>query len=90
MFLLRLRERIDHNRRGISLPTIEFLFEHLNVEAEAYLGSRALQTMFNYSVNMFEASLNDLHMLPSKKKTLPILKDVNGIIKPQRYTNKAS
>ncbi|XP_021275679.1 pleiotropic drug resistance protein 1-like isoform X2 [Herrania umbratica] len=81
-FLLRLRERID--QVGINLPRIEVRFEHLNVEAEAYEGSRALPTLFNYCVNMFEGFLNHLHILPSKKKTLPILKDVSGIIKPQR------
>ncbi|WRX34811.1 ABC transporter-like [Theobroma cacao] len=81
-FLLRLRERID--QVGINLPTIEVRFEHLNVEAEAYEGSRALPTVFNYCVNMFEGFLNYLHILPSKKKTLPILKDVSGIIRPQR------
>ncbi|KAK6236047.1 hypothetical protein SCA6_011384 [Theobroma cacao] len=81
-FLLKLRERIE--RVGIQLPTIEVRFEHLNVEAEAYEGNRALPTMFNFSVNMFEGFLNYLHILPSKKKSLPILSDISGIIKPQR------
>ncbi|XVE63544.1 hypothetical protein DITRI_Ditri07aG0028500 [Diplodiscus trichospermus] len=71
-------------RVGIDLPTIEVRFEHLNVEAEGYEGSRALPTLFNYCANMFEGFLNYLHILPSKKKPLPILKDVSGIIKPQR------
>ncbi|WRX34809.1 ABC transporter-like [Theobroma cacao] len=81
-FLLKLRERIE--RVGIQLPTIEVRFEHLNVEAEAYEGNRALPTMFNFSVNVFEGFLNYLHILPSKKKSLPILSDISGIIKPQR------
>lgn len=39
---------------GLDMPTIEVRFEHLYVEAEAYVGSRALPTIFNFSVNMLE------------------------------------
>lgn len=45
---------VGYIRVGIHVPTIEVRFEHLNVEAEAYVGSRALPTFFNYSVNMLE------------------------------------
>eukprot|EP00257_Ricinus_communis_P024854 XP_025012268.1 pleiotropic drug resistance protein 1 isoform X5 [Ricinus communis] len=83
-FLLKLKDRID--KVGLDMPTIEVRFEHLSVEAEAYVGSRALPTMFNFSVNMFEAFLNYLHILPSRKKPLSILNDVSGIIKPRRMT----
>ncbi|XP_050212983.1 pleiotropic drug resistance protein 1-like isoform X2 [Mercurialis annua] len=83
-FLLKLKDRID--KVGLEMPTIEVRFEHLNVEAEAYVGSRALPTMFNFSVNIFEGFLNFLHILPSRKKPLPILRDLSGIIKPQRMT----
>lgn len=41
-------------RVGLDMPTIEVRFEHLTVETEAYVGSRALPTMFNFSANMFE------------------------------------
>ncbi|XP_030969969.1 pleiotropic drug resistance protein 1-like [Quercus lobata] len=83
-FLMKVRKRID--RVGIDLPTIEVRFEHLNVEAEAHVGGRALPTFFNFSVNIVEGFLNSLHILPSKKKQLSILKDVSGIIKPRRMT----
>ncbi|KAG4947901.1 hypothetical protein JHK82_041072 [Glycine max] len=83
-FLLKLRERID--RVGVSIPTIEARFEHLNVEAEAYVGSRALPTFFNFIVNTVESYLNYLHILSSKKKHVTILKDVSGIVKPCRMT----
>ncbi|XP_040931878.1 pleiotropic drug resistance protein 1 [Gossypium hirsutum] len=83
-FLLKLKERID--RVGLDMPTIEVRFEHLNVEAEAYVGNRALPTMFNFSVNIVEGLLSNLHILPSRKKPLPILNDVSGIIKPRRMT----
>ncbi|XAR70928.1 Xenobiotic-transporting ATPase [Bertholletia excelsa] len=83
-FLLKLKQRID--RVGVDLPTIEVRFEHVNVDAEAYVGSRALPTMFNFSVNMVEDILNYLHIFPSRKKPLAILHDVSGIIKPGRMT----
>ncbi|GLT60907.1 hypothetical protein SLA2020_336470 [Shorea laevis] len=79
-FLLRLKNRID--RVGIEIPTIEVRFEHLAVEAEAYVGNRALPTLFNFTINFFEALLNYVHILPSRKKPLSILRDVSGIIKP--------
>ncbi|KAL3840932.1 hypothetical protein ACJIZ3_025523 [Penstemon smallii] len=55
-FLLKLRERID--RVGIDLPTIEVRFEHVNVGAEAYIGSRALPTFLNFIINILEVKKN--------------------------------
>ncbi|TQE09771.1 hypothetical protein C1H46_004545 [Malus baccata] len=82
-FLLRLKSRID--RVGIDIPKIEVRFQNLKIAAEAYAGSRALPTVFNYCVNnIVEGLLNSLHILPSKKKHLSILKDVSGIIRPCR------
>ncbi|KAK3416807.1 hypothetical protein EUGRSUZ_H02568 [Eucalyptus grandis] len=83
-FLLKLRNRID--RVGIDVPTIEVRFEHLNVEAEAHEGSRALPTVINFCTSILEGFLNFLHVLPSRKKRLTILQDVSGIIKPGRMT----
>ncbi|KAL6344901.1 hypothetical protein AAG906_006658 [Vitis piasezkii] len=83
-FLLKLKERID--RVGLGIPTVEVRFEHLTVDAEAYVGSRALPTIFNFSANILEGFLNYLHILPSRKKPFSILHDVSGIIKPRRMT----
>ncbi|KAF7849922.1 hypothetical protein BT93_L0123 [Corymbia citriodora subsp. variegata] len=83
-FLLKLRNRID--RVGIDIPTIEVRFEHLNVEAEAHEGSRALPSVINFCTNILEGFLNFLHILPSGKKHFAILQDVSGIIKPGRMT----
>ncbi|KAK7283061.1 hypothetical protein RIF29_12307 [Crotalaria pallida] len=83
-FLLKLRDRID--RVGLEIPTIEVRFEHLNVEAEAHVGGRALPTNFNFCINLLEGFLNDLHLLPSRKKPFTVLHDVSGIIKPRRMT----
>ncbi|AES81579.2 drug resistance transporter-like ABC domain protein [Medicago truncatula] len=83
-FLLKLKDRID--RVGIDLPTIEVRFEHLNIEAEARVGSRSLPTFTNFMVNIVERIFNSLLVLPSRKQHLNILKDVSGIIKPSRMT----
>ncbi|CAJ1973751.1 unnamed protein product [Sphenostylis stenocarpa] len=83
-FLFKLRDRID--RVGLEIPTIEVRFEHLNVEAEAHVGSRALPTIFNFCINLLEGFLNSLHLIPSRKKPFTVLDDVSGIIKPKRMT----
>ncbi|CAL9134814.1 unnamed protein product [Musa textilis] len=83
-FLLKLKDRID--RVGIDLPTIEVRYEHLSIEAETYVGNRGLPTVFNSFINVLETAANYLHILPSRKKPLSILHDVNGIIKPRRMT----
>ncbi|KAK9946084.1 hypothetical protein M0R45_011563 [Rubus argutus] len=83
-FLMKLKDRID--RVGLDIPTIEVRFEHLNVEAEAYVGGRALPTIFNFSVNILEGFLGFCRIIPTRKHRLPILDDVSGIIKPKRMT----
>ncbi|XP_059642943.1 pleiotropic drug resistance protein 1-like isoform X3 [Cornus florida] len=83
-FLFKLKNRID--RVGLDLPTIEVRFENLKVDAEAYAGSRALPSFVNFIANILEGFVNYLHILPSRKRTLSILHDVSGIIKPCRMT----
>ncbi|KAL3616103.1 transcription factor [Castilleja foliolosa] len=83
-FLMKLKERIQ--RVGLDLPTIEVRFEQLSVDAEAYGSGRALPTVLNFVVNILEGILSYLHILPSRKKPLPILHDLSGIIKPRRMT----
>lgn len=51
-FLLKLKERMD--RVGLEIPTIEVQFEDINVEAQVYVGSRALPTLINFFVNVLE------------------------------------
>ncbi|KAK7335961.1 hypothetical protein VNO80_28124 [Phaseolus coccineus] len=53
-FLLKLRERID--RVGLDIPTIEVRYEHLNIDAEAFAGSRALPSFINSVTNVIEVS----------------------------------
>ncbi|KAB2073018.1 hypothetical protein ES319_A07G056600v1 [Gossypium barbadense] len=83
-FLLKLKNRIQ--RVGIEVPTIEVRFQHLNIDAQAYVGSNALPTVINFVTNIFESLLVEMGILSSRKKKLTILKDVSGIIKPGRMT----
>ncbi|XP_042485297.1 pleiotropic drug resistance protein 1-like [Macadamia integrifolia] len=83
-FLLKLKNRLD--QVGIEIPTIEVRFEHVNVDAEAHVGSRALPTIFNSVSNVLEGILGYLHIVPNKKVPIEILHDVSGIIKPGRIT----
>ncbi|XP_042517442.1 pleiotropic drug resistance protein 1-like [Macadamia integrifolia] len=83
-FLLKLKNRLDEV--GIDIPTIEVRFERVNVDAEAYVGIRALPTIFNSIANVLEGILDYLHIVRSKKVPISILHDVSGIIKPGRMT----
>ncbi|KAK7337203.1 hypothetical protein VNO77_17766 [Canavalia gladiata] len=83
-FLSKFRERVD--RVGIELPKIEVRYENLSVEGDVYVGSRALPTLLNATLNTFERILGMFHFVPSKKRKIHILKDLSGIIKPSRMT----
>ncbi|KAJ4838000.1 hypothetical protein Tsubulata_027879 [Turnera subulata] len=83
-FLLKLKDRFD--RVGVNFPTVEVRFEHLNVEIQASTASQALPTFPNFFVNILGGVLNYLHIPPSKKKHLSVLKDASGIIRPSRMT----
>lgn len=39
---------------GIEVPKIEVRFEHLSVEGDAYVGTRALPTLYNSTLNAIE------------------------------------
>jgi hypothetical protein len=41
-------------RVGIQLPTIEVRYEHLTVDAKCFVGSRALPTLKNVTINILE------------------------------------
>lgn len=41
----------------MKLPTIEVRFDGLSVDAQAYVGSRGLPTLFNFTANMLEVNL---------------------------------
>ncbi|CAN1836619.1 ABC transporter G family member 36, partial [Linum perenne] len=81
-FLKKFRERID--KVGIQLPTVEVRIEHLTIEADCYIGDRALPTLPNVARNIAESGLNKIGIHLAKRTKLTILKDVSGIIKPSR------
>ncbi|KAI4350305.1 hypothetical protein L6164_004773 [Bauhinia variegata] len=81
-FLLKLKNRIE--RVGIEIPTIEVRLEHMNVEAEARVGSRALPSFSNFFINMAVGVFNLLHVIPSSRQHINTLQDVSGIIRPAR------
>lgn len=81
-FLRRVRERTD--RVGIEVPKIEVRFEKLSVEGDAYVGTRALPTLLNSTLNTLEGIIGLIGLTPSKKRVVQILKDVSGTIKPSR------
>nr|DAD44609.1 TPA_asm: hypothetical protein HUJ06_002839 [Nelumbo nucifera] len=81
-FLQKLRNRID--KVGIQLPTVEVRFEHLTIEADCKIGSRALPTLLNTARNIAESSLGLLGIRMAKQTKLSILKDASGTIKPSR------
>ncbi|XP_059069636.1 ABC transporter G family member 35-like [Cryptomeria japonica] len=83
-FLRKLRARID--RVGIQLPTVEVRFENLRVDAECYVGGRALPTLWNSARNSVESLLDTFGLSHNKKANLTVLKDVSGILKPSRMT----
>ncbi|KAM7463815.1 hypothetical protein LguiA_031936 [Lonicera macranthoides] len=81
-FLLRLRDRTD--RVGIDIPKIEIRFEHLTIDGDVYVGSRALPTLLNATLNTIEGVFRSLKLFPSKKRVVNILHDVSGAVKPSR------
>ncbi|KAK9130975.1 hypothetical protein Sjap_011462 [Stephania japonica] len=82
IFLRKFRNRVD--KVGIKLPTVEVRFQHLRVEADSYIGTRALPTLLNTARNIAESALGLIGIKLSKTTKLTILKDASGIIKPSR------
>ncbi|PQQ16684.1 hypothetical protein Pyn_38487 [Prunus yedoensis var. nudiflora] len=70
----------------IEIPQIEVRFEHLSVEGDAYIGTRALPTLLNSYRNTIEGILGFVKLFPSKKRVVEILRDMSGIVKPSRMT----
>ncbi|CAA0829240.1 ABC transporter G family member 34 [Striga hermonthica] len=83
-FLRSLRDRTD--RVGIDIPKVEVRFEHLSITGDTHVGSRALPTLLNSTLNVIEGILEKVRIIPSKKKAVSILDDVSGIVRPSRMT----
>ncbi|XP_057799463.1 ABC transporter G family member 32-like [Salvia miltiorrhiza] len=83
-FLRRVRERFD--AVGLEFPKVEVRFENLKVDALVHVGSRALPTIPNFIFDMTEAFLRQLRIFSGGRQKLPILNNINGIIRPSRLT----
>lgn len=81
-FLRRLRDRVD--RVGIDLPAIEVRYADLTVDADVFVGSRALPTLWNSTTNFLQGLIGRFGT--SNKRTINILQHVHGILKPSRMT----
>ena len=47
----------DCNRVGIETPKIEVRYDHLSVDGDVHVGSRALPTLLNVALNTIEVFL---------------------------------
>ncbi|KAI3520362.1 hypothetical protein L1887_09744 [Cichorium endivia] len=83
-FLNIVRARTD--RVGVDIPKIEVRYKNLSIEGRVYVGSRALPTLLNATLNAMEGLLRFCMLVPSKKKVIKILHDVSGIVRPSRMT----
>ncbi|XP_047177398.1 ABC transporter G family member 36-like, partial [Vigna umbellata] len=81
-FLRKFRNRID--KVGIRLPTVEVRFQNLTVEANSFVGSRALPTLPNSALNILESLFGICGISTAKRTKLTILKNASGIVKPSR------
>lgn len=57
----------------------------MTVEANSYVGSRALPTLPNTALNILESALGIFGISTAKRTKLTILKNASGIVKPSRY-----
>lgn len=48
-------------RVGTDIPKIEVRFEHLSIEGDAYVGTRALPTLLNATLNSIEVFFSPIH-----------------------------
>lgn len=79
-----LRSQSSFYRAGIKIPTVEVRFKNLTVEADCFIGERALPTLPNAARNIAEVALNCFGIKLSERTKVNILKDLSGIIKPSR------
>ncbi|KAL1552462.1 ABC transporter G family member 32-like isoform X1 [Salvia divinorum] len=77
--LRRVRQRFDVV--GLEFPKVEVRFENLKVDALVHVGSRALPTVPNFIFDMTE-----FRIFSGGRRKLPILNNINGIIRPSRLT----
>jgi energy-coupling factor transporter ATP-binding protein EcfA2 len=65
---------------------VEVRFRGVHVQAECHVGTRALPTLVNVSLDVADSLLGRVGVKLGKRKTLHILKDVSGVVRPSRMT----
>jgi hypothetical protein len=82
---MRLTVRRCFGSAGIQIPTAEVRFRSLSVEAECHVGDRMLPTLTNAALDAVDSMLGLVGASLGKTKTLHILKNVSGVVRPSRY-----
>nr|XP_011460946.1 PREDICTED: ABC transporter G family member 31 [Fragaria vesca subsp. vesca] len=82
--LSAIKERLD--RVELEVRKVEVRYENLNVVADVQTGSRALPTLINYTRDGIESILTSLRIFKPKRRSLTILNNISGVIKPGRMT----
>ncbi|KAL3676896.1 hypothetical protein R1sor_026844 [Riccia sorocarpa] len=83
IFLKRLKDRI--RRVEVSQPTVEVRYQNLTINANCFVGGRALPTLPNAIKNTLDVALSKIG-IGTTRKTMTILQNVSGIIRPGRLT----
>ncbi|KAL6276336.1 hypothetical protein ACE6H2_019937 [Prunus campanulata] len=81
-------DRMRRGMVGIDVPKVEVRFQNLSIEGDAYVGTRALPTLLNSTLNSVEGLIGMLGLTPSKKRVVHILQDVSGIVQPSRSAHE--
>ncbi|KAK9861391.1 hypothetical protein WJX84_002559, partial [Apatococcus fuscideae] len=75
-FTRKLRARFD--RANVEFAKNEVRFENLSIEADVYVGNRAMPTIPNSFRNLAEQGLQLLRLKKSEKRRFTILENVSG------------
>nr|GEY05233.1 ABC transporter G family member 39-like isoform X2 [Tanacetum cinerariifolium] len=65
---------------------IEVRYQNLSVDGNAFVGHRALPSLYNATFNSIQSTLQLFGLIPSKNQNVNILHSISGIIKPSRMT----
>ncbi|KAK9131815.1 hypothetical protein Scep_011343 [Stephania cephalantha] len=82
--LSAIKHRLD--RVGLDAAKVEVRFEKLAIGANFQTGTRALPTLVNFYRDIVERILTNLKIFQPKRRSLTILDDVSGLVKPKRMT----
>ena len=77
------------SRVGIEIPKIEVRFDSLNVDTEAYVESRALPTLLNFTINFFEVIFSNFRthrQYPSRTNHLRSCYEHSGELIPYFFS----